>query len=275
MLILKHLESGVNMTLNIPLMSGVSIELLILVFMRMSGLFIFNPILGRENVPMTLRAGLGLISTFVVAPTLSGTNVVIRNLIELVGMSLGEIFIGLAIGIVLGILLYTVQLSGELIDMQMGLTMAKMYDPHTGVNMPLLGTLFNLIFILCFFASDAHLTLVKFLTDSFSLIAPGTVVPTTQSMDFIVSLGTDYFELGLRLAMPIVAIEIVAQIGIGLLMKAVPSIDVFSVGMHVTSLLGIILLTVTITAIFTSCGQLVTFALEKIAQTIKLIATGT
>lgn len=263
------------MTLNIPLMSGVSIELLLLVFMRMSGLFIFNPILGRENVPMVLRAALGFITTIVVAPTLSGTTVVIRNLVELVVMSLGELFIGLAVGIVLSILLYTVQLSGELIDMQLGLTMAKAYDPHTGVNMPLLGTLFNLIFILCFFVSDAHLTLVKFLTDSFSLIPPGNVIPTTASMNFLISLGTDYFELGLRLAMPIVAIEIVAQIGIGLLMKAVPSIDVFSVGMHVTALIGIILLTVTMTAIFTSCGQLVTFALEKIAQIIKLMATGT
>lgn len=261
------------MTLSLPVISGVSIELFLLVFMRMSGLFLYNPILGRENIPLMLRAGLSLLCTFVVAPTLTGKTVVIRNLVELIVMSLGEIFIGIAIGIVVSILLYVVQLSGELIDMQLGLTMAKMYDVHTGVNMPLFGSFFNLIMILCFFTSNAHLSLARFLTDSFSLIAPGTVVPTTASMQYIVSLGSDYFELGLRLAMPIVAIEVVTQVGIGLLMKAVPSINVFTIGMHVTALVGIVLLVVTMTAIFTSCGQLVTFMLEKVTKVIRLIGT--
>jgi flagellar biosynthetic protein FliR len=234
--------------------------------MRMSGLFIFNPILGRENIPLILRTGLGFICTL---------SVVIRNLVELVIMSLGELFIGLAVGIVISILLYVVQLSGELIDMQLGLTMAKMYDAHTGVNMPLFGSFFNLVMLLCFFASNAHISLVKFLTDSFLLIPPGTVVPTTASMQYVVSLGTDYFELGLRLAMPIVAIEIVAQIGIGLLMKAVPAINVFTIGMHVTALIGIVLIVVTMTSIFTSCGQLVTYMIEKVTKVIRLIGTGT
>lgn len=263
------------MSLSLPAISGISIELFLLVFMRMTGLFIFNPILGRENITMKLRAAMGFLCAVVVTPTLSDISVKIDSVVQLIVMSLGEIFIGLAVGVVVSILIYVVQLAGELIDMQMGLTMAKMYDARTGVNMPLLGSFFNLVIILCFFASNAHLSLISFLTDSFRLIAPGNVVPTSSSMHFIVSLLKDYFELGLRLAMPIVAIEVVTQIGIGLLMKAVPSINVFTIGMHVTALVGIVILVVTMTSIFTMCGQLITFMMEKVTQVIRLIGTGT
>lgn len=260
------------MAISLPVISGFSIELFILVFMRMSGLFIFNPILGRENLPMLLRAALGFICALVVTPTLSGVTVQIGDVVQLIVMSLGELFIGLAIGVIVSTMLYVVQFAGELIDMQMGLTMAKMYDSHTGVNMPLLGNFFNIVMILSFFVSNAHLSLISYITDSFKLIAPGAVVPTQQSMQFIFSMGKDYFELGLRMAMPVVAIEIISQIAIGMLMRAVPAINVFSIGMHLTALVGLLIIVITMTSIVTMCGQLVTYMIEKVAQVIKLIA---
>jgi flagellar biosynthesis protein FliR len=262
------------MTLSLPVISGFSMDLFLLVFMRMSGMFIFNPILGRENMPMLLRAALGFICALVVTPTLAGVTVQINGVVQFIVMSLGELFIGLATGVVVSIILYVVQLAGELIDMQMGLTMAKMYDPHTGVNMPLLGNFFNIIMVLCFFASDAHLSLISFITDSFHLISPGAVVPTQQSMHFIVSMGKDYFELGLRMAMPVVAIEVICQISIGMLMRAVPAINVFSIGMHLTALVGLIIVLLTMTSIVTMCGQLVTYMIEKVTEVIRLIGTG-
>lgn len=260
------------MAISLPVFSGISFDLFLLVFMRMSGMFIFNPILGRENIPILLRAALGFICALVVTPTLSGMSVHIGDIVQLIVMSLGELFIGLAIGVIVSTILYIVQFAGELIDMQMGLTMAKMYDPHTGVSMPLLGNLFNIVMILCFFASNAHLTLISYITDSFKLIAPGAVVPTQESLHFIISMVKDYFELGLRMAMPIIAIEIISQIAVGLLMRAVPSINIFSIGMHLTGLVGLLVVLITMTTIVTMCGQLVSYMIEKVAEVINLIA---
>ena len=263
------------MTLSLPVFPGFSIDLYLLVFMRMSGLFIFNPILGRDNVPMLLRAGLGLLCTLVVAPTLTGVTVHINSIVQLIVMGLGELFIGFAIGVTVSIILYIVLFAGELIDMQMGLTMAQMYDAHSGVNMPLMGSFFNTIMIFCFFASNAHLSLISFVSDSFRLIAPGAVIPTQQSMHFIISLGKDYFELRLRMALPVVAVEIVCQLSIGMLMKAVPSINVFSIGMQLMSLIGIVIILITMTSIVGMCGNLITFMLEKTAEVVRIIGTGT
>lgn len=257
---------------SLSVFSGFSFEVFLLVFMRMSGMFIFNPILGRENIPTLLRAAMGFICALVVTPTLSGVTVRIGDVAELIVMSLGELFVGLAVGVVVSTILYIVQFAGELIDMQMGLTMAKMYDPHTGVSMPLLGNFFNVVMILCFFASNAHLTLISYITDSFKLIAPGAVFPTQQSLHFVVALVKDYFELGLRMAMPVIAIEIISQIAIGMLMRAVPSINIFSIGMHLTALVGLVIVFITLTTIVTMCGQLITYMIEKVAQVIKLMA---
>ncbi|HEX2937551.1 MAG TPA: flagellar biosynthetic protein FliR [Ruminiclostridium sp.] len=263
------------MTLTFPVLFGIQLNLFLLVFMRMSGAFIFNPILGRENIPMQIRAALGFVCALVVTPTLTDIKVEINSLVQLVVMSLGELLIGLSLGVIVSIIIYVVQLAGELIDAQMGLAMAQMYDPRTGVNMPLFGILFNIIMIFCFFLSGAHLSLITFVSDSFRLVSPGAVVPTQQSMHFIVALGKDYFELGFRIAIPVTAVEVISQLSIGMLMKAVPSINVFTIGMYVTALVGIIIIFVTLTAIVTACGQLTTYLIEKSAEVIKLIATGT
>lgn len=240
--------------------------------MRMSGAFIFNPIFGRENIPVTVRAGIGFLCALVITPTLTDVKVEINGFVQLVVMGLGELFIGLAVGVVVSIVIYAVQIAGELIDAQMGLAMAQMYDPRTGVSMSLFGILFNLIMILCFFMSGAYLKLIAFMSDSFRLIPPGTVVPTAQSAKFIVSMLKDYFEFGMRLALPVTGVEIICQLALGMLMKAVPTINVFSIGMYLTAFVGIIIVFLTLTTIVTACGQLITFMLEKAAEVIRLIA---
>jgi flagellar biosynthetic protein FliR len=198
-------------------------------------------------------------------PTLTGMTANINSIPQLIVECLGELFVGLALGEIVTIIIYVVQLSGELIDMQMGLTMAQMYDSHSGTNMPLLGGLFNIIIILSFFSSNAHLYLISFVNDSFHLIAPGTVFPTAQSMHYIVALMSDYFEFGFRMALPVVAVEVMCQISIGMLMRAVPSINVFSIGMH------LIIVFVTSSAIVAMCGQLVSFMMDKAAEFIRLL----
>lgn len=261
------------MSFSLPFVSGMNIYLFILVFMRMSGAFIFNPILGRENIPVNLRAALGLLCAIIITPTLTGMTTQVNGIIELIAASLGELFIGLALGVIISIIIYVVQLAGELIDMQMGLTMAQMYDSSSSVNMPLFGSIFNIIVVLVFFVSNAHLALISFFNDSFRFIAPGTFVPTMKSMQFIVSLGKDYFDFGFRMALPVVAIEVVAHFAIGMLMRAVPSINIFSIGMSLAALIGIVLIFVTTTAIVTMCSQLITYMLEKSAEFIKLVGT--
>lgn len=259
------------MSVTVPILSGGTLSLFLLVLLRMTGLFVFNPVLGREEIPVMLRAGLGLLCALVVLPTI-GAQADVNSVPQLVVEGLGELFVGAGLGVLLGLVIYVVQLAGELIDMQMGLTMAQMYDAHSNVNMPLFGNFFNFIVLIVFFAGNAHLALISFMSDSFKLIPPGTVQLRAGALQFAAQLGRDYFDFGFRMALPVLAVEVVCQIAMGLLMRAVPTISVFSIGMHLTALVGLVLLMLTAGQLTDMCGKLVTFGMEKAAEWVKLLS---
>jgi flagellar biosynthetic protein FliR len=249
---------------------SLNIDLFLLVFMRMSGAIIFNPIFGRSNIPATLKGALSLICAFLVTSTLSQT-FEITNMIQFGIDCTTELVIGIAIGTIISGLFSVVLVAGETIDLQMGFSMANFYDPQSSVNMPIIGSFFNAILILVFFASNAHLTMFTLLTDSFRVIPAGTGYPTAQSAQFIVSMGKDIFEMGLRFAIPILAIEIIAQVMMGILMRAVPQINIFTVGIQIQTIIGIVMLLIAVPIIVALNGKLTDYIIEKMTELIKLL----
>lgn len=248
-----------------------NIDLFLLVFMRITGFIILNPIFGRTSVPNLLKVALSLLIASIITPTL-GVTVSINGFLPMVVAALLELSIGLAIGVVINILFAVVTMAGEFVDMQMGLGMAMMYDPGSGINMPVMGGFFNIIMMVVFFAGNAHLALLSLISDSFKAIAPGTAYPTAQSSQFIASMGKDMFELGLRMAIPVIAVEIIGIIAIALLMKAVPQINIFTVGIQIQAIIGIIIVLLAAPVITALCDRLTAFILEKSAEFIRLMA---
>lgn len=248
-----------------------NIDLFLMVFMRMSGAILFNPLLGRNNVPFTLKAALSLSISFFVMPTITSSKVLADGIAPLVVSCASELAIGFGIGIILSGLFSVVLMAGELIDMQMGFAMANFYDPSSGVNTPIVGNLINILMILVFFSGNAHLALFKLLSDSYSAVPPGTVFLTPKSLQFIVVMGGDIFEMGLRLALPIVAVEIIVQLAMGILMRAAPQINIFTVGIQIQAIVGIALLLILIPVIVTLCGRLSSYIIEKCVEFVKLL----
>lgn len=254
--------------MTIPLFN---IDLFLLVFMRFTGLVLFNPIFGRTSVPNILKVGFSLLCAWIVTPTLTGVSVRIDGMVEMAVACLLEFAVGLAIGVAVDILFSVVTLAGEMVDMQMGLGMAMIYDPGSGVNMPVLGNLFNVMMLTIFLAGDAHLSLLAMMSDSFRAIAPGTGYPTAASARFLVSMGGDMLSLGLRMAIPVIAIEMIGIIAIGILMRAVPQINIFTVGIQIESLIGIAVLLISMPMIAALCSRLTSYVLEKSAELIRLM----
>jgi len=249
---------------------SLNIDLFLLVFMRMSGAILFNPIFGRSNIPASLKGALSLICAFLITSTL-GQTYEMNNMVQFGISCVLELTIGIAIGTVVSALFSVVLVAGEMIDLQMGFSMATFYDPKSGVNMPIIGSFFNALLILVFFSTNAHLSMLNLITDSFQLIPAGTGFPTAQSAQFIVNMGADIFEMGIRFAMPILAIEIVVQIMMGILMRAVPQINIFTVGIQIQTGVGLVMLMIAIPIIVTLNGRLSVYIIEKLTELIKLL----
>ncbi|MCX7615020.1 MAG: flagellar biosynthetic protein FliR [Clostridiales bacterium] len=246
--------------------------LFLMVFARMSGMLLFNPILGRRNVPTMVKIGLAFLSSMAITTALPNETIHFIGLLDFVLICFKEIFVGLAVSLIITTYMSVVLMSGELIDTQLGLSMAKIYDPQSNVSMPLSGTIFNLMFVTGFFLSNSHLTLFKILFLSFQILPAG---PNFAGFSFAQSLVLFFAQLlimAIKLALPIVAIELISEFGMGVLMRTVPQLNVFIVGLQVKLLVGLIVFILIVPSAAGILDSTINSMFEKIGYTLNQIA---
>ncbi|HBT65000.1 MAG TPA: type III secretion protein, partial [Ruminococcaceae bacterium] len=116
------------------------------------------------------------------------------------------------------------------------------YDPQSNVSMPISGSIFNLLFILMFFCSNSHLTFIKIMTLSFEMLPVGAELFNADFSKYIVDLFGSILVLAVKLALPVIAIEMITEIGLGVLMRTVPQINIFVVGLQLKLTIGLIII---------------------------------
>ena len=129
------------------------VTLLLYIVARMSGFVLFNPLLGRRNIPGIFRAGLVLVLSVCVLSTAGQTAAVPATTAELAVRLLLELLLGFLLGMVVSFFFYIPQLAGEVIDTQMGMTMNQIYDATAQANLSVSGVLLNVLMTLLFFAA--------------------------------------------------------------------------------------------------------------------------
>lgn len=211
---------------------------LILIIMRLSGCILLNPIFGRKNVPAAFKIGLTLFISYFVYNAITVQMIVIVSVTELIVSLLKEFVLGFIFGYIVQLFISVVMFAGEIIDLQMGISMSKIYDPQSNVSMPVSASLLNVMFMLIFFSVNAHLTLIKIFCFSFKAIPLGNMVFNTEFFIDLVNMLSYILIYAVKLAMPILAAEIITEIGIGIIMKAVPQINIFIVNLQLKILLG-------------------------------------
>lgn len=211
----------------------------LLVFTRMTGALLLNPFFTRRSVPVIAKVGLSLLLAIVTAPTLTGPAPTFPTQLSFMLALLREMLLGYALGLVMNLFLSWVLVAGEVMDMEMGTNVSKIYDPQSGVSMPVSGTALNILITLIFFASDGHLTLIKILATSLRMFPPGPTMVSFRVGQHIALLMGDILILTLKLAMPVLTIELLTEAGQGILMRIVPQVNVFVVGIQLKIGIGI------------------------------------
>ncbi len=246
----------------------------LLILARMSGCVFFNQIFGRGNLPVLLKTSISLFLTITVYGMLPPeTDIVIGTLIEYILLIVKEIFIGYLIGYLISLFFSTVVISGEILDMQTGMSMSKIYDPSSNLSMGITGSFLNLILILIFFSANGHLTLIQIFITSCKLIKIGNFSIPTDLLINMVEMFGQILILALKLSMPILAVEIILEAGIGILMKAIPQIQVFSVNVQLKILLGLLMLMILVPTFSTFIDNSVTLMFDTIRNSLSALIT--
>lgn len=210
---------------------------------RMTGFVVFNPILGRQNIPRIFRSGFILVlSVFVISFAGVNSVQVPGSVMELAFRILLELALGYLLGLVMNFFFYIPQLAGHSIDTQMGMTMNQVYDASAQTNLSVTGMLLNTLMLLLFFAGNGHHTLLRIMLTSQEVVAFGTVTLGTEAVNAMLELFVECTILAVKLCMPILAAELIGQLGMGILMKVIPQINVFSINIELKVLIGLALL---------------------------------
>lgn len=217
------------------------LTLFMLVTGRMTGCVVFNPLLGRRGVPGIVKAGLILLLSVGIYPMASLQTQMPETLLGLALTFLLEMFLGYVLGLVVNLFFYIPLLAGSVVDSQMGLSMGSTYDPAAGAQVTVTSTLLNVLMSLLFFAANGHYTLIRILAGSGQAVPFGAVALGENLYAALIQIFIDCTILGIKLCMPILAAELMGQVGMGILMKVIPQINVFAINIELKVIVGLVL----------------------------------
>ena len=201
-----------------------------LVFMRMTGAIVMNPVLGRSNIPNRAKGAMILVLSFLMY---AGTDGVLTHepvgMLEFAVMLIKELMVGFAIGF-------------SVLDYIMGLSMAQVYDPQYQTQMTITSGMYYTFLVLLFLAGDGHVRLLALIYSSARIVPFGQVMIRPELSQLMVEIFKTSITTGLQLAFPIIAMELVTEAAVGILMRIIPQINVFAVNFQLKIIVGLMML---------------------------------
>jgi flagellar biosynthesis protein FliR len=229
--------------IEIPLLT--IITKLLTIGVRLSGLFLFAPFFGSIVIPVRVKAILVFALSLMLYPAV-GQVIDPRVMTNWPFLVATEFLIGAGMGIATNIVFEAVQLSGQVLGIQMGYSLVNILDPQTQVDTTVMATFYQSIVILLFLRMDVHYWLLRAIGNSYQYVPPGTAHLTGLFTASVISSVGEAFSLGVQIAAPVLAVTLAADIILGLLGKASPQMPLMLLGPAVKSILGILVLIVTL-----------------------------
>lgn len=223
---------------------------------RVLGLFAIAPIFANAGVPRRIRLVVGLVVTFALVPSLPAVPAVSPGSWTGIFIIAQQILIGVLFGLTLRVVFAAVDIAGEMIGLQMGLSFAVFYDPQNAGQSAVLSEFLGLLTMLTFLAMNGHLLTLSVLAESFHLLPISTAPVSAQGFAAAVSWSAVLFSAGVLLALPVVAALLIANIAMGVLSRVAPQLNLFAVGFPVTIVSGFVVLTISLPYFGTAMEQL-------------------
>lgn len=238
----------------------------LMVLFRLTGIFIFAPMFGSNVIPMKVKILLALTLAFCVYPM-----VPIVTDIELsfgnIALAIGsELLIGAVIGYGANLPLIAVQLGGLLMGQQLGLGLARVFNPEFNEETDVLGQMLYLTALVIFLALNGHYLMLSVLVGSFQAIQMGGFTPDMQLLQLMVGLLHAMFELAIKVAAPLLCLVFLETIAMGFLAKTVPQLNILSLGFPLRIIVGMILLIALVVPLYDEVIGAMSFALVQLQE---------
>lgn len=215
----------------------------ILVFARISGIFISAPIFSSKSIPAMVRTAIAVQLAFLYYSVLQPTVEYPATVMVFLLMIIYEILTGALIGFAASIIISAIQAAGEIIDVQMGLSMVQLINPATRTQSSAIGRIFYQLALIVMLTVDAHLQLLGVIFNTFSKIPLGQFnFATGLAWEQFVRSSSAIFTVAVQLALPMIVVLFLIDFSLGIVNRVAQQIDIFSMGMNIKPLVGFSLL---------------------------------
>ncbi len=239
--------------------------------MRIGAVFMAAPIFAARQVPVRWRAALTLVVTWIVVPVLPPVPVVETFSHEAMLMVLQQIAIGVLMGFMLQLVFAAVVFGGQVMAYSMGLGFASMMDPQNGVQVPVVSQFYLILVTLLFLMLNGHLILIELVVDSFRTIPVAVDGLSRNTLWELAVWGGRVFSGGLLMALPIVTALLVVNLGMGIITRAAPQLNIFAVGFPMTMIIGFVVMWATLPNVLHNFSELMAEGFRVMMRYLQMV----
>lgn len=210
-----------------------------LVFARIGAMVMLLPGFGEGFIPVRVKLAIALLLTLIILPLhRAAYHVDMQSVAPLAVLLVHEIIIGVVLGATARVTLAALHVAGSVIAQQLGLGFVTSVDPTQGQQGALMGNFLTLLGIALLFATDTHYLVIAALNDSYKIFSPGELMPSGDVAALATRAFAGAFKIGLQLSAPFLVFGLVFNIGLGVLARLMPQMQVYFVGVPLSILIG-------------------------------------
>ncbi|EPR42443.1 flagellar biosynthetic protein FliR [Desulfovibrio sp. X2] len=230
----------------------------LLTFMRVSLVVFLLPFFGGQSIPVTVKAALCMALTLALWPQLSFPGQAMpADIWAIMLMLVGELVLGMLLGLVVQFMFAAIQMGGAIIGFQMGFTMVTAVDPMSGQQEPVTSHFLYMVSLMTFLTLDGHLYLLSGLAQSFQLIPPGGLIMSGRLGYRVVDLAGSIFVMGIKVAAPVMVAMLLIDVSLALISRVAPQMNLLSFGFPVKIGVGFLFLGFTFTYLSRYVGEFI------------------
>lgn len=204
-------------------------ETFLLILSRIGGIIFIAPVFESRTIPVQVKVGLSAALALLVFPTISYRFEGNSTLALFVSMAI-ELAIGVVIGLGARILFSAVELAGYIVGSQMGLGVVSIIDPFSQARSSLVPQFKNLVAMLLFFSLNMHHIFLRAVAHSYAAIPIGGAEIGGPVIKLLMNLTAEMFVIAIKIGAPVIAVNLFVSVGLGVIARTVPQINVFIVG---------------------------------------------
>jgi flagellar biosynthetic protein FliR len=225
-----------------------------LMFARLGTMVMLMPGIGEQGIPTTIRLVIALMLVLVMLPLHRAAYSVdiTQSFAPLVGLFIQELMVGAVLGLTARLALSALQIAGATIAQQLGLGFVTTLDPAQQQQGVLVGNFLAMLGIALIFATDLHHVVIAALDDSYRLFQPGAALPTGDVAELMLATVGGAFRVGVQIAAPFLVFGLLFNVGLGVLARLMPQLQVFFLGLPVSIMIGFALLMLLAGALMTT-----------------------